>query len=131
MYIYRGGQLVEQGVYWESEDRRTVRMRAEGFLPGTGNDVYFRLPESYLLIPVLLCGMVISVAFPFGIGVAMCTVAYMAHKVLYALITASEEVMGEAMAYLWVQYKPHIAYFTGRKRKKSHRSSRGGETKSE
>ena len=113
MYIYRGGQIVEEGTYVESAKHGQVVLKADGFLPGTDKEVYFKLPESYLLIPVLLFGLVLSMAFPYGIGVMIFAVLFAIHNAMFSVVSAWEELLGGLFAHLTVGYKPNMSFFSG------------------
>ena len=68
MFIYRGGQTVKKGTYWEPEKGTKIVVDDSGLLPGDRGETYFRFPESYLLIPILLLGLALSMALPYGAG---------------------------------------------------------------
>jgi hypothetical protein len=71
MFIYRGTKRVQKGVYWDPERSRTVRLDREDMLPGPMDAIYYRLPHSYLLLVLLLVGLTLSMAFPYGMGVVL------------------------------------------------------------
>ncbi len=124
MYIYRGGQIVEEGTYVESAKHGKVILKADGFLPGTDKEVYFKLPESYLLIPVLLFGLVLSMAFPYGIGVMIFAVLFAIHNILFSLVSAGEELLGGLFAHFTAGYKPNMSFFSGNSKKLKKRKAR-------
>ena len=117
MYIFRGGQLVEEGIYWESEKNERVVLKADGFLPGTDKKVYFKLPDIYLLAPVLLFGLVLSMIFPYGIGLAIFALLYLLHNILFSCVSVFEELFGGILAHITVAYKPHLSFFSGSSKK--------------
>ncbi|HTZ17364.1 MAG TPA: hypothetical protein VMB78_02890 [Dissulfurispiraceae bacterium] len=130
MYIYRGGQLVDEGVYLESARRGKVTLRAGGFLPGTDNDVYFKIPESYLLVPVLLLGLVLSMALPYGIGIAIFAASFIIHNLVLSFISFCGEVFRELTTYFVSAYKPNACFFSGnskrlKKRERTDRIKKG------
>ena len=82
MFLFRGGQAVAKGTYWEPEAGKKIVLKNEGFLPGDKSRGYFKLPVSYLLAPVLLLGLGLSMAFPYGIGVAIFALLYLLYRTL-------------------------------------------------
>jgi hypothetical protein len=124
MYIFRGGQLVEEGIYWESEKNERVVMKASGFLPGVDNKVYLKLPDSYLLVPVLLLGLALSMIFPYGIGLAIFAFICLLHNILFSFVTACEDLFEGILAHITVAYKPHLSYFSGSSKKLKRRKKR-------
>ncbi len=113
MYIYSGGQFVEKGIYLESERRGRVVLRADGFLPGTDKEIYFRLPECYLLIPVFLFGLILSMALPYGIGVALFAAMFIMHNMIMAFVSVCEDAFSGLAAYLTAAYRPNASFFSG------------------
>ena len=76
MFLFKGGHKVKRGTYWDLEHDKII-LNEEGYLPGTDKDTYFKLPESYLLVIVLVLGLALSMAFPYGMGaiVFLCLIA--------------------------------------------------------
>ena len=124
MYIFRGGQLVGEGIYWESEKNERVVMKADGFLPGVDNKVYFKLPDSYLLVPVLLLGLALSMIFPYGMGLVIFALVYLLHNILFSCVTVCEELFGGILAHITVAYNPHLSFFSGTSKKVKRRKKR-------
>jgi hypothetical protein len=129
MYIYRGGQIVEEGTYVESAKHGKVVLKADGFLPGTDKVVYFKIPESYLLIPVLLFGLVLSMAFPYGIGLVIFAVMFIIHNILFSCVCACQDLLGGLFAHITLGYKPNMSFFSGNSKKLKKR--KGKDTKKE
>jgi len=129
MYIYRGGQIVEEGTYVESAKHGKVVLKADGFLPGTDKEVYFKIPESYLLIPVLLFGLVLSMAFPYGIGLVIFAVMFIIHNILFSFVCACQDLLGGLFAHITLGYKPNMSFFSGNSKKLKKR--KGKDTKKE
>ncbi|HMK60389.1 MAG TPA: hypothetical protein VK452_04490 [Dissulfurispiraceae bacterium] len=117
MYIFRGGQIVDAGIYWESENNEKVVMRASGYLPGLDNKVYFKIPDFYLMIPILFCGLVFSVMFPYGIGLLIFACICMVHNILFSVCSACEDFLKEIFAHMSVAYKPNLSFFSGSSKK--------------
>lgn len=117
MFLYRGGQSVEEGTYWEPNTGKKVILEGKGFLPA-GKQWYYKLPESWLLIPLFLYGLALSMAFPYGVGVLIFGVICLVTKVLYSLGGAFGRLFGNAVAYIFVRYKPNVSFFTGKPKKK-------------
>ncbi len=119
MFLYKGGHSVKKGTYWESEKNEKIVLKESGFLPGGDKDLYFRLPESYFLIPLFLLGLALSMAFPYGVGfvaflglIALTGAIYAAG---FASIKLFKEMLGKTATF---GYVPTTAYMTGKKTKK-------------
>ncbi len=84
MFLFRGGQAVEKGTYWFDKGKK-VMLKKNGFLPGNKGEWYFKLPESYLLIPMSLLALVLSMAFPYGMGAAVFALMYIFYRILFSL----------------------------------------------
>lgn len=117
MYFFRGGQIVKKGTYWESEKNVKIVLERDGVLPGQDKLVYFKLPECYLLIPVLLFGIFLSMALPYGIGVLMFFLLCLIHKVLFSFLDECEVQLGKVFSYFSTVYKPHKSFFIGSSRR--------------
>lgn len=117
MFLFKGWQQVGKGTYWEPNTGKRIVMKDNGFLPANRKESYFKLPESYLLIPVALLGFALSVALPYGIGLAILASLYILHKVLFSLTSQCERLLAEVLAGLSVRYKPTTSFFSGRSKK--------------
>lgn len=117
MFFFRGGQLVKKGTYWEPEKNIKIVLKEEGLLPGQEKIVYFKLPECYLLVPVLLFGLFLSMTIPYGIGVLLFFVLCGIHKFLFEVLTGIEFLAGRAITYFATVYRPSRAFFSGTSRK--------------
>ncbi|HMK55196.1 MAG TPA: hypothetical protein VK448_01005 [Dissulfurispiraceae bacterium] len=130
MFIYKGGNQVTRGTYWDPETREKIVMKEEGLLPGTSRETYFKLPESYLLIPIFLIGLGLSMAFPYGVGFVCFIVLIALSGALYAAGSASirlfKELFGRTATF---GYAPTTAYMTGKKTRKAARDSGSDEKK--
>ena len=118
MFSYRGGQTVRKGVYWKAAVEGKVIIEDYGLLPGKEEEVYFRLPQSYLLIPAVLLALGLPLVLPLRIEssififlVGFSTFAYATAMVLFRLI---KRMLGGAATF---GYSPTIAYMTGKKAK--------------
>jgi len=117
MYIYRGGQLVEEGVYLDAGNHGRVVLKASGFLPGSGKDFFFKVPESYLLIPVFCLGLFLSMALPYGIGIVLFGALFLIHNSFYSLLSFCEQTLKELLPHIGPAYKPGSSFFSGRAKK--------------
>ncbi|HMK55199.1 MAG TPA: hypothetical protein VK448_01020 [Dissulfurispiraceae bacterium] len=113
MYIFRGGQIVGKGIYWESERDERVIMKASGYLPGLDNKVYFKVPDCYLMIPVLFVGLLLSMALPYGIGLAIFACMCLLHNILFSVCSVCEFLMLEIISHMSATYKPNLSFFAG------------------
>ena len=120
MFIYKGGHAVRKGTYWDPETKHKIILDEDGVLPGTSKETYFRFPESYLLIPLFVLGLGLSMAFPYGVGFAAFIVLIALGGALYAAGSASiklfKEMFGRTATF---GYSPTTAYMTGKKTKKT------------
>lgn len=132
MFFYKGGQTVKKGVYWDSERNTKITIDAEGVLPGKKSEIYFKLPESYLLIPLLLIGLFLSMALPYGMGVLAFIVIIILSATLYTAGLASvrlfKEMLGKTATF---DYTPTTAYMTGKKTKKTNKEGKETEDNKE
>ncbi len=127
MFLVRGWQMVEKGTYWEPDKGKKIVMKNSGFLPANRKERFFKLPESYLLIPVLLLGLVMSMALPFGIGLAILAITYGSYKILYFLTSECEKFLGGFLGSISFRYKPNLSFFSGsRKKTKNRRKNEEG-----
>lgn len=128
MFLYKGGQIVKKGTYWESEKNAKIVLDTEGILPGGGKELYFRLPESYALIPIVLIGVALSMAFPYGAGFLLFITLIALSAALYAAGTATmrllKEVLGKNANF---GYSPTTAYMAGKKTKKRGKDEDAGD----
>ncbi len=133
MYFFRGGQIVKKGTYWKSEKNARIVLENEDVLPGSESVVYLKLPECYLLIPVLLFGLILSMAIPYGIGLMLFVFLCAIHKMLFSIADEFEMLGGKIFAYFITVYKPHKAFFGGisRKSKASKKKDKNESSKSD
>jgi len=124
MFIYKGTKRVEKGTYWDPERGRKVVLEHEDMLPGPMDALYYRLPQSYLLLGLLLVGLTFSVALPYGAGTLLflgllgaCWIVWRTALNGYGFF---KELFAETSFF---GYTPLSRFFTGRKRrmKKSRR----------
>jgi len=119
MFIYRGGQTVQKGMYWEPDKGTKIVVNDSGLLPGGRSETYFRFPESYLLIPVLLLGLGLSMALPYGAGFLLFFVLLAVGGACYVAGSSCVRIMKEMLGRNAVfGYAPTTAYMTGAKTKK-------------
>lgn len=117
MFLFRGGETVGKGTYWEPNTGKKVVLEDKGFLP-VGRVWYYKLPESYFLIPLSLYALILSMAFPYGIGLALFGIMFVLYRILFSLTTACEKFLGRAVSHLFVRYKLNESFFSGRPKKK-------------
>jgi hypothetical protein len=119
MFIYRGGQTVQKGMYWEPDKGTKIVVNDSGLLPGDRNETYFRFPESYLLVPILLLGLGLSMALPYGAGFLLFFVLLAVGGACYVAGSSCVRIMKEMLGRNAVfGYAPTTAYMTGAKTKK-------------
>lgn len=123
MFLFKGGQTVEKGTYWEPNAGKKVVLEKKGFLPA-GKIWYYKLPESYLLIPLSLYGLILSMAFPYGVGLVLFGIMFILYRLLFSLTTICEKFLGNAVSYLFIRYKPNVSFFSGRPKKQAGRNAK-------
>lgn len=130
MFLYKGGQAVEKGMYWEPNKGVKIVLKEDGFLPANRKETYFKLPESYLLIPLILLGLAMSMAFPYGLGLAVFFCLLAITGALYAAGSASfkllKEMLGRTATF---GYAPTTSYMAGKKIKKTRKEESSDEEK--
>jgi lipopolysaccharide export LptBFGC system permease protein LptF len=117
MFIFRCGQIVQKGTYWEPNKGRRVLLKDEGFLPGESKEWYYKLPESYLLIPMFLLALALSMALPYGVGAAIFLIVYALYRILFSICNKCERLLVDALSSIWFSYKPNVSFFSGRSKK--------------
>ncbi len=132
MFLYKGGHTVKKGTYWDPETRAKVVLEHDDILPGTDKETYFKLPESYLLIPLFLLGLGLSMAFPYGVGFAAFIIIITLSGALYAAGSASvkifKEMFGRTATF---GYTPTASYMAGKKTRKTAKEAPSDEMKKE
>lgn len=130
MFLYKGGQAVEKGMYWEPNKGVKIVLKEDGFLPANRKETYFKLPESYLLIPLILLGLAMSMALPYGLGLAVFFCLLAITGALYAAGSASfkllKEMLGRTATF---GYAPTTSYMAGKKIKKTMKEESSDEEK--
>lgn len=119
MFIYKAGTTVGKGTYWNPDTKQRQVVEDEGCLNGTG--WFMRFPESWLLVPVVPMGLVLSVALPYGLGVMLFLAIGVAYTLMYETMCCFEEVFGaplralgrELVTWLTFGMRPTAATFDG------------------
>jgi hypothetical protein len=119
MFLCKGGQAVKKGTYWGTGKSEKVVLKDNGTLPGTGQEVYFKLPESYLLILPILLTLGLPMVIPFrtefmiiALVVATILALYVAESVFSVLV---KKILGKTATF---GYAPTTSYLAGKKTKK-------------
>ncbi|MGO9612388.1 MAG: response regulator [Dissulfurispiraceae bacterium] len=74
MVTYRGGMVVEKGMYWNPTDGHRVDLRESGMLPNDESKSYLKISPAGLLVLAPLFGIMYVTFLPlFGIGVFLIT----------------------------------------------------------
>ncbi len=132
MFFYKGGQTVKQGTYWDSEKNVRLEIEAGETLPGSSKEIYFKLPESYFLIPILLLGLFLSMALPYGMGVVAFIAIIILSAMLYTAGMASlrlfKEMLGKTATF---DYTPTTSYMAGKKTKKRNKEDEDADDKTD
>jgi len=115
--LYRGGNTVAAGTYWNLANGSRIDMHVEDNLPGEAGTRYIKAPAVVLLAAAPILGLLFAVFLPF-IGIAM-TVQVASRKIGGRLRDAA----AASTSFAW---RPIEAYLTGRKRKKAAREEKEG-----
>ncbi len=87
MVMYKGGMVVEKGLYWDPVDGGRINVREDGLLPGNKDTRYLKISSVALLVIAPLFGMMYVMFLPlFGIGVFF--ISWMA-PVICTLVSAA------------------------------------------
>lgn len=132
MFLYKGGQKVKKGTYWDPDSGKKIIMNEEGVLPADRKESFFRFPESYYLIPMILIGVALSAAFPYGVGLVIFVgLIALSGGLYYAASSCSKlfkEMLGRNATF---GYAPTTAYMTGNKTKKTRKEESSEEEKND
>lgn len=105
---FRGGQKVSKGSYWNFTTGERTRLDAEGVLPGSSENLYFKFPPIVILFAGPFLGLFYALFLPF-IGVVMLVKMISDH-----LYKGAIRKLLNAMVFSW---RPHESYLVGKKRK--------------
>jgi hypothetical protein len=73
---------------------------------------------------VLLLGLALSVALPYGIGLVFFACVYVLYKILFSLTSQCEKLFGDVFAALSIRYRPTVSFFSGSSKKPKCRKNR-------
>lgn len=130
MVIYKGGMIVEKGLYWNPMDGQRITVREDGRLPGDDSRSYLRISPVCLLIIAPLFGMMYVMFLPlFGIGVFIVSwlVPLMSALAGFAMtgIRVCSRIAGNSAFFNW---NPSRAHFSGARRNTKKKSVAGPKT---
>ncbi len=119
MYMYRGGTVVEKGLYWNPMDGQRVNVRADGILIGDESKNYLKISPAGLLVIAPLFGTMFVMFLPlFGIGVFLISCLVPVIGTIAAVATTGVRVCcrvaGRSVFFNW---NPVMAYFTAVRKK--------------
>lgn len=108
MKRFQGGQSVARGTYWNLKFGGLVEMKEEGFLPGSYDTRYYRIP--FILIPFL--------ALALGGLYVICLPVLMITMAVYLLgMRIFGGVLTQARRSVSFGWRPTEAYLAGKKKK--------------
>jgi hypothetical protein len=108
MLIYKSGNKVGKGTYWDLASGQRVDVENETVLIGE-SATYLRIPAGMMLVAGPLIGLFYVISLPF-IGIAT-FLAFLAGKVVNSLLS----VIGKSLSFGW---RPKEAYLSGKKKTK-------------
>lgn len=109
MLIYKGGQKIEKGTYWDLRKGHRVNAAQKGVLPGGDTSIYLRIPSAAMLLFGLISGVLYVVFLPF-IGIALIAAAAL-RRVVEVLVSLA----GSSFSFDW---RPKSAYLTWKRKEK-------------
>ncbi|MBI4685449.1 MAG: hypothetical protein HY755_09650 [Nitrospirae bacterium] len=119
MVIYKGGMVVEKGLYWNPMDGQRVNVLEDGILPGDENKSYLKTSTVGLLAIAPLFGMMYVMFLPlFGIGVFLISGLVFIIDTLAAVAITGVRVCSRTNSRSVVSnWNPSRAYFSGVRKK--------------
>ena len=113
--LYKGGQNVEKGTYWNTFTGERLEISESQALPGGENTIYVRAKSGWVLLAGPVLGLCFAVFLPF-IGILMAMGQF--GKAI------AKSSVGQAVQSVSFGWRPIEAYLAGRKRKKEERAKR-------
>lgn len=115
MVMFKGGTIVEKGLYWSPTDGRRIDMQHGGALPGDASHIYLKISAVELAVIAPLFGMMYVMFLPlFGMGVFIVSWIIIAvnslAKVTMIGIQVCGRVAGRGLIFNW---RPSDASFSG------------------
>ncbi|MHB8843140.1 MAG: hypothetical protein ACYC7L_00150 [Nitrospirota bacterium] len=107
--LYKGGQRVETGTYWDTSTGERIEVEQAQALPGSDHTIYIKAKSGLILIAGPILGLVFAIFLPF-IGIVM-SLGQLGRKV-------AGSAAGHAAQSVSFGWRPIEAYLTGRKRNK-------------
>ena len=107
MLKHNAGTKVGKGTYWNFSNGERIDISAEGVLPGSKNDVYYRLPATGIVALGPVLGLLYAAFLPF-IGIAM-----LVKVILQKVATAVTAPTQRAASFGW---RPSESYLAGKKK---------------
>jgi hypothetical protein len=108
--LYRGGQEVEKGTYWNLMNGERRDVEQSGMLEGTAGTRYLRAPAAVMLLLGPVFGLLFAMFLPF-IGIAM-TLSLLFKKIGGTV----SDLAAQSMSFGW---RPAASYLSGRNKKKN------------
>ena len=109
MLVYRGGQEVEEGTYWNVADGCRIDAGDSERLPGGAGTVYLRMAPAVMLVVGPVTGMVYFLLLP------VLTLGVVIQAVARRLWTGLSGLVGHLAYFEW---RPTESYLGGRKRRR-------------
>lgn len=111
--LYKGGEKVTQGTYWDIRTGTRIDAAQDSVLPGTGDKNYIKASVTVMLLAAPVIGLLFAVFLPF-IGIAM-AIGLSVRRILGGAV----DVAAKSVPFGW---KPIEAYLSGRKQRKDIRN---------
>ncbi len=108
MIIYKGGNRVGKGTYWDFSSGRRIDVPGDAILSGGGGATYLRLRPSVVLLSGPVIGLVYAAVMPL-LGIA--TAATLA---VGRIVGGAYNLAAKTVSFGWT---PRNAYLSGKKKK--------------
>src|SRR5512135_3613079 len=118
MLKHNAGNKVGKGTYWNFSTGERIDISTEGVLPGSKNDVYYRLPATGIIALAPVLGLLYAAFLPF-IGIAM-----LVKVVLKKVVSVATAPTQRAASFGW---RPSESYLAGKKKGSDAARKDGGE----
>ncbi len=120
MVVYKGGTVVERGLYWNPMDGQRVDVREDGILRGDESSSYLKVSPAGLLVMAPFIGMIYVMFLPlFGVGAFLVSWLVPVIGTLVAAAATGIRVCSRIyMKGVFFHWNPSRAYFYGVRKKK-------------
>jgi hypothetical protein len=109
MLIYRGGQPVKKGTFWNVRNGSRIDVGRKQELPGSGKDRYLRLSPPLMLLAGPILGLLYVVFLP------VASIAIVALLIIKKILGG---LVGLVSKLSYFEWRPAESYLAGKKKSK-------------